>query len=427
MRIRKHGVAFPGTTATIRTCPLPLRKEPGHKLKRRTKGRPAALPGVGPRPEEQGRRSHPAAVAPTKKGLQGAVTEQELEPYLQLDAWPCACSGPVIKVGSDCSGLESVVAALCQMGLGKRVRVEFVCDKDPLCRDFLKSVHKPTRVYEDIMDRDVGSMPEVDLYSAGFPCQPWSLEGRGQGRRDSQGRGKLFDFVAEYINNKLPKCFLLENVAALTFQHHKAAFERMLETLRCSKKYFITWRVKNAMDFGIPQNRARVFIVGLLRSAMRSPGFPWPKPLRREPLPLTRFLCGGAGIVRGPPLVGTVGHAKLKIGIKAVREEQGDPRTMDISLDIWSGREHSHRMTNKVPCLTRSRCGNGGFFITSVHRLLTVEEMLNLQGLPISYRAKARRVGISDRQIGLMVGNAIATNAIKPILGRMLTAIGKHQ
>ena len=81
----------------------------------------------------------------------------------------------------------------------------------------------------------------------------------------------------------------------------------MIATLRQSGKYFVTWRVLNAMHFGIPQNRPRVFIVGLLRSAGRPAGFGWPKPHRRPPLPLTRFLCGGAGVLRGVT-VGTAAH-----------------------------------------------------------------------------------------------------------------------
>ena len=282
-------------------------------------------------------------------------------------------------------------------------------------------------MYDNIKSRDVESMPEVDLYSAGFPCQPWSPEGKGQGRRDQKGRGDIFDYVLEYINAKLPMCFLLENVASLTFKTHKVAFEKMLGALRQSKKYFVTWRIMNVMDFGIPQSRPRLFIVGLLRSATCSRGFLWPKPVSKPALPLKRFLCGGPGVVRQLPAVGTVAHTKLKMGLQAIREEQGNPRTTDYSLDIWAGRQYPGRMANRVQCLTRTRCGDGGYYITSVNRLLTVEEMLNLQGLPISYRAAARRGGISDRQLGEMVGNAVPTNILKVILARMLTMIGRHQ
>jgi len=238
----------------------------------------------------------------------------------------------------------------------------------------------------------------------------------------------MFDQVAQFIDQKSPRSFLLENVAALTHVGRKKAFEKMIATLRRSGKYFVTWRVLNARQFGIPQNRPRLFIVGLLRYAGSQAGFAWPKPQQRPPLPLTRFLCGGAGVLRGPPEVGTVAHDQLKMGLAAIREEGGNnPRTTDYSLDIWAGREYPGRMTNRVHCITRKRAGVGGSFVTSVNRLLTVEEMLSLQGLPTSHRAAARRAGISDGSFGQMVGNAIPTNTVKPILARILTWIGKHK
>ena len=212
---------------------------------------------------------------------------------------------------------------------------------------------------------------------------------------------------------------------ALSQATHKQAFEKMLASLRRSEEYFVTWRVINAVNFGIPQNRPRVFIVGLLRSAVSQRSFPWPKPAMRSPLPLTRFLCGGPG-VRRLPGAGTVASGQLQRGLAAIRAEKSNPRTTDYALDIWSGRDYPHRMTDRVPCITRTRGGAGGYYITSVQRLLTVEEMLNLQGRPLSYRAVARRDGVSDRQLGMMVGNAMATNVLRAILPRMLTKIGKQ-
>ena len=203
-------------------------------------------------------------------------------------------------------------------------------------------------------------MPQVDLYTAGFPCQPWSSAGKGEGRRDEQGRGLIFDHVLKYINEKLPKCFLLENVVALSHATHKKEFGKMLASLRRSEEYFVTWRVINVLNFGIPQNRPRVFIVGLLRSAVSQPSFPWPKPATRSPLPLTRFLCGGAGVIRPLPGAGTVASSQLQRGLEAIREEKGNPHTTDYSLDIWSGRDYPSRMTDRVPCITRTRGGAGG-------------------------------------------------------------------
>ena len=119
-RVRQHGVAFPGTTA-IAGGP------PRKKARAQQKKRPAAaLPGIGPQPKKarrgwrKGRKRLPAA-APTREGSVGPVTEAELEPYLKMRDFPCAREGSVIRVGSDCSGLDSVVTALGQMGLGNRV------------------------------------------------------------------------------------------------------------------------------------------------------------------------------------------------------------------------------------------------------------------------------------------------------------------
>ena len=194
------------------------------------------------------------------------MTKRELEPYLQGSSWPCGATGPVIKVGSDCSGVDSVLTAFDQLGMDQRVQAEFVCEKDPVCRKVLLSVHQPRVVYDDVTKRDVKNMPKVDLYTAGFPCQPWSSEGKGEGRRDKQGRGLIFDHILKYINEKLPKCSLLENVVSLSQGKHKKACEKMLASLRQSEEYFVTWRVLNAANYGIPQNRPRVFIVGLLLS-----------------------------------------------------------------------------------------------------------------------------------------------------------------
>ena len=119
-------------------------------------------------------------------------------------------------------------------------------------------------------------------------------------------------------------------------------------------------------------------------------------------------------------------HGQLQRGLEAIRAEKSNPRTTDYALDIWSGRDYPTCMTDRVPCITRTRGAAGGYYITSVQRLLTVEEMLNLQGLPLSYRKVARREGVSDRQLGQMVGSAIPTNILRAILPRMLTKIGKQ-
>ncbi len=346
--------------------------------------------------------------------------------HLDVHRWPCASAGPVITIGSDCSGLDSVMAALDQMGLRSRVRLMFCSEKDRWCRRFLRGVHAPECLQKDITCRSVERMPHVDIYTAGFPCQPYSLAGLRMGRKDKHGRGTCSDQVLEYIAAQKPKAFLLENVAALTSVVHKKTFEQMLAQLRASGLYFVSWRCFNALHFGLPQNRNRVFILGLLRSAVPVSSFPWPKPRQRTPLPLKKFLCGGVGVITKAPRPYTKAHLQRQLLLKKVRANGGVPETMPYALDIFSGRT-AHFMLDRVPCLTRSRTGCGGFYISCLRRCLTVEEMLNLQGLPVSYVERAHALGITDRQLAQMVGNAIPTNVLQVLLCRIITKLGLHR
>ena len=311
------------------------------------------------------------------------------------------------------------------MGLGGRARFKFCSENEPSCRRFLRSVHGPERIYKDIARRDVARMPHVDIYTAGFPCQPFSQAGMNQGRKDPHGRGTLFDRVAEYIATKRPNAFLLENVRAITSKVHRKVFEDMLGTLRASGLYFVSWRSFNALDFGLPQNRPRIFIVGLLRTAVSVQGFPWPKPGRKKktPLPLTMFLCGGA--LRTQELrPGTRAYQQKEWLLKQIVAKGGKPKHMPFALDVFSGFT-PHYMLDKVPCLTRTRAGSGGYYISCLSRCLTVEEMLNLQGLPVSYLERARECRVTDRQLALMVGNAIPTIMLQVLLCRIITKLGR--
>ena len=299
-------------------------------------------------------------------------------------------------------------------------------DIAPDCRKFLCAVHKPIRLYNGVEKRGFADR-KLDLYTAGFPCQPWSSEGKGEGRQDKLGRGKVFDHISRYIDRAQPTVFCLENVSALTHSQHKDAFNAILETLRKSGLYFVTWRVLNSSDFGLPQSRHRLFIVGLLRAKMnpRFTGFPWPKPRSRMPLPLERFLCGGKGILKRTWPKKSVIAKQIKNAEARIRAAGGDPSKKMYAVDANSGCGAPNMMCDRVPCLTRTRAACGGYFLTreDLRRFHCVEEMLNLQGLPVTFRAQACRAGITDRQLAQMVGNAIPTNILMILLARMLTVV----
>ena len=375
---------------------------------------------TGQRAEKPCKAAGPG-VQPAAGSTRDGVNRKAFAQHLDLERWPCGPNGKRLKVGSDCSGLDAAMVALDKLGVSDRVTLEFCCDKLPECQTFLKAVHKPKLLFTDVVNRDLEKVPKVDVYTAGFPCQPWSSEGKGQGRRDELGRGRVFDHVAKYIEKHQPKVFLLENVP-------RRRFEAMLRTLRQSGCYFVTWRVLNASHFGLPQSRPRLYIVGLLRAAVRSDfaGFPWPKPKVVDPLPLRRFLCGGGGVLRRTWRPDSCVALQIKEGEASIRAAGDRPHEKMFTVDAHSGRGSPSTMLDKIPCLTRTRAGCGGFFLTprDFRRFLCVEEMLNLQGLPVTFRGLARDQRITDRQLAMMVGNAIPTNVLMLLLARMLTMVG---
>ena len=118
-----------------------------------------------------------------------------------------------IKVGTDCSGFEIPIIALEKSGVS--YDHVFSSDMDPHVVKMIEANHSPRILYGDIRNRDVMQVPYVDLYVAGFPCQPFSVAGKKQGFWDEQGRGTLFFDIINYINEKRPKVFILENVRGL--------------------------------------------------------------------------------------------------------------------------------------------------------------------------------------------------------------------
>lgn len=121
---------------------------------------------------------------------------------------------------------------------------------------------------------------EFDVLCAGFPCQAFSIAGKRGGFEDT--RGTLFFEVAEILDRNRPKAFFLENVKGLFNHRGGKTLARIIEVLRDELNYYVPDpEIVNAKDFGVPQNRERVFIVGF-RKDLGINSFEYPKPLGIE-------------------------------------------------------------------------------------------------------------------------------------------------
>jgi DNA (cytosine-5)-methyltransferase 1 len=140
--------------------------------------------------------------------------------------------------------------------------------------------HGKVKNYGDCTKINVGELPDFDLLTGGFPCQAFSAAGKGGGELDP--RGTLVWDIIRIAEAKQPKYMLLENVKGFTFKKFKQTFDKVLSDLD-RIGYKVYWKVLNSKDFGIPQNRERVWFVcfrkDLPQSEFNDFQFPTPKPL----------------------------------------------------------------------------------------------------------------------------------------------------
>lgn len=132
-------------------------------------------------------------------------------------------------------------------------------ENDKFASEIFNLNHPGIKNHGDITKINPNEIPDFDMFTGGFPCQPFSSAGLGKGELDI--RGTLFYDVLRICEAKKPKHILLENVKGLTTKRHKETFTKIQDELK-RIGYSICWKLLNTKDYGIPQNRQRVWIYG---------------------------------------------------------------------------------------------------------------------------------------------------------------------
>jgi DNA (cytosine-5)-methyltransferase 1 len=251
--------------------------------------------------------------------------------------------------------------------------------------------------YGDITKIDPNEIPEFDILLAGFPCQPFSQAGLKKGFADP--RGTLFFDIANILNVHRPRAVFLENVKRFRTHDGGNTFlvvKRTLEALG----YKVCSEVFNAKDFGVPQNRERFYIVGLLDDV----DFNFPEP------------------------------PKSSTKLSSILEKKVDPK-YTISDKLWSGhkrrkKEHKEKgygfgyslfnSKSEYTSTISARYYKDGseILIEQVGknpRKITPREAARLQGFPESFQ-----IPVSDNQAYRQFGNSVAVPVIKAIAGEVI-------
>ena len=150
------------------------------------------------------------------------------------------------------------------------------CEIDKFARESYKAIHNTKGEIElhditAVSDESIRGIGSVDVICGGFPCQAFSIAGNRRGFEDT--RGTLFFEIARFASILRPKYLFLENVKGLLNHENGVTFETIISTLD-ELGYNVEWQVLNSKNFGVPQNRERVFIIGHLRGERTRNVFP---------------------------------------------------------------------------------------------------------------------------------------------------------
>ena len=282
--------------------------------------------------------------------------------------------------------------------------------------------------YDDITKIKPNKLPDFDLLVGGFPCQAFSIAGKRKGFKDT--RGTLFFDIARILRSKKPRLFLLENVKGLLSHDNGSTFKIIIATLT-KLGYDVQWQVLNSKNFGVPQNRERVFIVGHLGGTPRPKVFPFTENNSEDivlPTITTRVTADSNGTYvgkRSPRQIigGSQGNRVYDPkGISTTIASQAGGLGAKTGLYAVGGLQ-AHQKPRKdgiSPTLTQA-AGMGGGQTPIVWskkikiRRLTPTECERLQGFPDGWTK-----GISDTQRYKCLGNAVTVNTVQAIVQKLL-------
>ncbi|GHV35212.1 cytosine-specific methyltransferase [Bacteroidia bacterium] len=258
---------------------------------------------------------------------------------------------------------------------------------------------KPFGDINDILPADI---PDHDILLAGFPCQPFSIAGKGLGFNDT--RGTLFFNIEEIIRVKQPQAFLLENVKRLTTHDNGNTFKIITDNLK-KLGYTVYHKVFNSLDFGVPQKRERIYIVGFKENIY----FRFPKPLGYYK-PLTEILEKDEDIPKSYFLSETLRNKRFAA-----------LKTIPPKPSIWHENIGGNISPLPYSCALRAG-GSYNYLVVNGERRLTDREMFRLQGFPDSFK-----INVPYSQARKIAGNSVTVPVIRAIAGEMIKALENQQ
>lgn len=252
----------------------------------------------------------------------------------------------------------------------------------------------------DITKIDAKDIPDFDILLAGFPCQAFSIIGKKEGFAN-ETCGTLFFDVERILKEKLPPAFMLENVRNLTAHDNGNTFRIIKEHLE-KLGYHVYAKVLNALDFGVPQKRERIIIVGFLDNVDFSFPDPIPESERKTLSAILEDDVDKKYYVRD-----TIRNSRIE------RLRDKDYPKPYISHENMAGSITPH------PYSSALRAGaSANYILINDERRPTERELLRIQGFPDDYK-----IVVPYGKIKKQTGNSVAVPVIKAVAREMITAL----
>jgi len=256
----------------------------------------------------------------------------------------------------------------------------------------------------DITQIDASLIPDHSILAGGFPCQAFSILGDKRGFSDT--RGTLFFEIERIAKHKKPRAVLLENVRHLVSHNKGNTFSTIVEKLQ-ALGYSVHWRILNALDYGLPQKRERVIIVGLLGGG----GFQWP-PKRNARRSLKNLLEDDQKVDRK-----YFASREVQQSIKKRLRGKNLPR------EPWICHENKSGNVSALPYSCALRAGASyNYLLVNGRRRLTPREQLRLQGFPEDFP-----IVVSDAAIRKQTGNSVPVNMIASVAKELVKTLRDHE
>lgn len=320
-----------------------------------------------------------------------------------------------VRLSSDFSGLDTVAWAFKYLGLPHRNVA--ACDINKASLQVLQHL-EPEWLGSDVRQRQIDRMPPSDLHSFGAPCQSYSKSGKRA--RNECELGQLANYAIDYIEHHKPRMILMEQVPDIV-----SSEDYLLELLaRLSRSgYSVNMQVLKSSDYGLPQERCRLYVIGIQRPVVE---FLFPPPIPCPPLlsfldvlPASEFKV----LPEKGPRGGSTRLDNVSRHLQACVEEGVNPFERSVIITSGCSASRCNRMVDRCMTITRTEAQRQGLWCSTKGGFLDFDEMARLQGFWTGF-LPWQDLGIADPQFGGLLGNAMSLNVVLNLIPPLLRSAG---